>query len=300
MHAILTAIDEAIAIIDRFIAADSSAPAFAAVIKMLLGKIRSAAEALAPDVQELEERREKDRVDRDKDNAYRRKKRREKPASAGCPADVQTSAGHPADVVSSRARSSSSYLEGSKIGGGGECARGTHENKLILKVVSPPADDPEKVAVEVEQTVKDSGVGRFPEKPTEGWMRSTVVLQIAARLKSAAALPAGVARRVLIEAVHVAAKNHPIGGRISSFMFFNKPEGPIERALADALEKHATATAQMALPLPPPRHPSVKGGRNELDEHYKARRAAADEEAERRASAGNTPADGVGSAGRNA
>jgi hypothetical protein len=67
MHAILTtAIDEAIAIIDRFIAADSSAPAFAAVIKMLLGKIRAAADALAPDMQELEDFRAKVEADRKK------------------------------------------------------------------------------------------------------------------------------------------------------------------------------------------------------------------------------------------
>jgi hypothetical protein len=299
MRALMTVLDEADAIIDRFIAADSSAAAFVAVIKMLLGKIRVAAEALVPDMQELEERRAKDERDRAQDAARKRRKR----ASGGCPADAEMSGGCPADAVSSRAHSSSSYLEESKIGGDGECARerarDPHKNKFVLKEIeAPAADDPEEVAAEVERAVKDSGIGLWPEKPTEGWMRSTVVPQIAARLKSAARLPPGVARQVLIEAVGVAAKSHPIGGRISSFAFFNKLDGPIERALARALADHAAAAAQLALPLPP-RLKAVKGASNDLDAHYKARLAAATE-AERRANVGDAPTDGKGGAERSA
>lgn len=300
MNTVLTAVDEAIAIIDRFIAADLSAAAFAAVIRLLLlGKVRVAAEALAPDMQELEERRAKDERERAQDAARKRRKR----ASGGCPPDAEMSGGCPPDAASSCARSSSSYLEESKIGGGGECARerarDPHKNKFVLKEIeAPAADDPEEVAAEVERAVKDSGIGLWPERLTEGWMRSTVVPQIAARLKSAARLPPGVARQVLIEAVGVAAKSHPIGGRISSFAFFNKPDGPIDRALASALAAHAAAAAQLALPLPP-RLKAVKGASNDLDAHYKARLAAATE-AERRANVGDTHADGEGGAERSA
>jgi hypothetical protein len=280
--------DEAKAVIDKFAAADSSMAAIAAVAEQLIDQVAADAQALsAADRCELDARREKERVDRDNENAYRRKKRREKPASIGCPSDVQTSAGCPSDVASSRACSSSAYLEESKIGGGGECARerarDTHENKLILREVGPPADNPEEVAAEVEQVVKRSGVGRWPEKPTPGWMRSTVIPQIATLLK------AGVARNVILEAVRVAAENYTTGSPIGTFRWFFKP---IMRA-------HAEATAQMALPLPPPRYKSVKGGRNELDAHYMARLAAADEE-ERRGSVGDAPVDGEGGAERSA
>lgn len=153
-------------------------------------------------------------------------------------------------AVSSRACSSSSNLEESKIGGGGECARerarDTHENKLILKEASAPAADPEEVAAEVEQVVKRSGVGHWPERSTPGWMRSTVVPQIVALLK------AGVARNVILEAVRIAAENYTTGHPIGTFKWFLKP---IMRAHEDAQRDHAEAIAQMNLPL------VIKGGK---------------------------------------
>jgi hypothetical protein len=76
-------------------AADSSPAA-----KQPLDRVSNDAGALnAADHQELEARREKERIDREKENAYRRDLRRKKAASVGRPSDAsQMSDGCPADI----------------------------------------------------------------------------------------------------------------------------------------------------------------------------------------------------------
>jgi len=236
--------DEAKAIIDRFAVADSSLAAIAAVAKQLIDQVAADAQALSlADRRELEEWRAKAEVERIKNNE-RQQRHRSRLRHGDCHGDVTVTA---SDASPARARSSSSFLESKKEGGGGVCARegarDTDENKIILKAVD--AADPEEVAAEVEQTVKRSGVNRWPEKPTEGWMRANVVPQIAALLR------AGVARNVILEAVRVAAESYYTGNAIGSFKYFINP---IMRA-------HAAATAQLALPLN--NFKSVPGGTNE-------------------------------------
>jgi len=247
MNAVLTAIDEAIAIIDRFIAADSSAPAFAAVIKMMLARIRAAAQALTPDLEELMERREREQLEREKENAYRRKKRRDKPASAGRPSDAETSVGCPADAVSSRARSSSSYLEESKIDDDDDTRARVFKSRSAGEI-----------AGEIELVVK--AAGKWPRNPGSYWTRAVVVPQIEGRLTQ------GMSAELIIGAVQSAAPRSP--NTIESFQYFNRPGGAIETVFEATREKQA---AELQLPL----MRSIVGGKASLNDSYLERRIAA-------------------------
>jgi hypothetical protein len=222
MHTILTAIDEAIAIIDRFIAADSSAPAFAAVIKMLLGKIRIAAEALAPDMQELEEFRAKAEATRIRNAACQARRRA---ASPTCHGDEKCHG----DTVSSRARSSSSSSVESKVDDDEDARARPIENKSA-----------EQAATEIEQIVRAGG--RWPDIPSTYWNHSTVVAQLDHRIRQ------GFSPQVMIDAVRIATARAT--NVIHSFAFFNKPGGAIEQA-------HAQATDEPQLFLPR----SIEGGK---------------------------------------
>ena len=59
MSAILTTIAEALAVLDRFAAANSSAEPIVAVVKLMLGRVRAAAEALAAELEELRAKAER-------------------------------------------------------------------------------------------------------------------------------------------------------------------------------------------------------------------------------------------------
>jgi hypothetical protein len=216
MHAILiAAIHEANAIIDRFIAADSSAPAFAAVIKMLLGKILAAAEALAPDRQELEEFRAKAEATRVRNAACQARRRAGSPASPTRHGDEKCHG----DTAPSRARSSS-ILEEGKI---------DDDDDPRARISKKTA---EEVAKEAEQIVQSNG--KWPKLPSIGWNHSSVVAQIEQRLKQ------GIQPQLIIDAVLMATPRAT--NFIHSFAFFNRPGGPIESA-------HWEATAQRSLPL---------------------------------------------------
>lgn len=204
--------DEAKAIFDKFAAADPSMAPLAAVAKQLIDQVAADAQALSvADRCELDARREKDRVDRDNENAYRRKKRREKPASIGRPSDAQTSDGRPADAVSSRARSSSSYLEENKINGGGGDTRARADDENVSA---------EQIASTVEQIVKETN-----HWPADGWLHSATVEQIERRLK------VGQRPSLIVEAVILACKRDTSGQRFRCFGYF---DAPIARAHGEA------------------------------------------------------------------
>lgn len=251
MNAILTALAEALTILDRFAAANSSAEAIVAVVKLMLGRVRTAAEAL---VAELEELRAKAEVEREKAKVRMRARRSRTFANVR----------EQVDATSSRAGSSSSYLEESKVDDDDD-PRARFSKKTA-----------EEVASEAEQIVKSNG--KWPELPSTGWNRSAVVAQIDQRIKQ------GVQPQLIIDAVLTAAPRAT--AVIQSFAFFNRPGGPIEQA-------HCEATAQRSLPL----MRAIEGGKGTSGRgtshgnDYLKRRIAAAKQAE--------APDGVGSVGGN-
>jgi hypothetical protein len=254
MHAILiAAIHEANAIIDRFIAADSSAPAFAAVIKMLLGKVLAAAEALAPDMRELDEFRAKAEATRVRNAACQARRRAGSPASPTRHGDEKCHG----DTAPSRARSSSILEEGKIDDVDGVCARGNE--KISLGLARPPIDR-EDLITHIEDIVKENG--RWPLRPTEGWNRA-VNVSIIERL-----LCENVAPDVILGAVRNAVGRCPYE-KINGLNFFS---GAIARA-------HERATAQLSLSLNNsnnfrPVEGSHNGRRTSVEEQLRARLAA--------------------------
>jgi hypothetical protein len=144
---------EAKATFARVVAANSSLAAIVAIVELLFDKVGAAIEA---DQLELEKRRAEDEIARVQDAARKRIKR----ASGGCPADIRRAS---ADAACSRARSSSSSSLRSELiddddGDARERARNTDE-KMGLKVVAPAAD-PDQLASDIEQIVKEKGLSR--------------------------------------------------------------------------------------------------------------------------------------------
>jgi hypothetical protein len=208
------------AIVDKFAAADSSMTGIAAIAKQLIDRVAADAQALsAADRYELDARRKKERIDRDKDNAYRRDKRRKKAASGGRPSDEKTSVGRPTDALSSRARSSSILEEESKKegGGGNARARAIDENSSA-----------EQIADAVERIVKETG-----HWPKGGWVRSSTITQLERRIRI------GQSPLLILDAVERACKRDTSGQPFHSLTYF---DAPIARA-------HSEANKEPTLPL---------------------------------------------------
>jgi hypothetical protein len=261
--------DEAKATIDRFAAADSSTAAIAAVAKQLIEQVATDAAALSEtDRRELDALREKQRVEREKDNAYRRQKRREKPASVGCPSDAKTSVGCPSDALPSRARSSSILEE--KIDDDDDDDPRARDEKISI----------EQLADTVEQITRENG-----KLPIGGWNRSVLIAWLQKHIRASRS------PQLIIGTVRGVTARAPIGGPINSLDYFDQ----------QIARDHATAMAQLRLPLVA----SVAGsgaasnGKPSNIRNYLDASIAAAEASERRAGIGDADAAEIGGASGN-
>jgi hypothetical protein len=207
--------DEAKAILDRFVEADSSLAAIAAVAKQFIDQVAADAQALsAADKDELAERRAREQRDRENDNAYRRARRQRHPTDVRRMSD-----GCPTDAVSTRARSSSSSLESKKEGGGGDA------RARAIDVISEEA---ETITNEITRILTETN-----HQYSGRWGHSAVAEQIERRFRLGQRAP------IIIDAVRKAAREAAGKTVIHSFVYFDK-------AIARA---HSQAIAEPTLPL---------------------------------------------------
>jgi hypothetical protein len=108
-----------------------------------------------------------------------------------------------------------------------DAARARAADETLLRIAAPTLSVADRVAADIEQTVKDDG-----HWPKAGWVHSVVAEQVTQFLK------AGVSAQLMLDAVRIASKRAP-AGPISTFRYF----------IDTIVRAQNEARAQLHLPL---------------------------------------------------